>query len=483
MSNQNKWNLLYFITKNYDKIDDIFFQLLLLSIHTFKANLNIDKIYIYSNSNEKLKKYSKEHGFKFKSKKNNRGEKFSYIVDFLEKKINVAVANDRLCMTNDFRNVESMPCSLYLEQKDLHDEYIELAEKYTFSKYINSDAMIITSNNSTKKIFKNAHLLATRLNISKSIVNDNIAITIAIRKDTFVNIENIFIVSYIEDNVFYDSIVEIKRLIEKSASKYDRNNNINWKNLISMGKKYFSKNDFRSIVSFELMIPSIPYYNNEFYYYPFMDIISTKTKLKLPVEIFNTNQSECHIEDKMQYSKLYKRFTEKRSGLFIKKKTYQTCPLNIHIINGNEIISYVSENFNIKIWTQDMIDNMVNNSRWANYYSIDRNVISKLAIIDLYGGLVVNGNWNLLDVDIFNVDLGFVFVDEINGLDIRNDIMIGKASLAVDNIWNNLHTQNITQSILTAFEITIFPSYYFHYYNFLAGTIIKPFMYKLPFTS
>lgn len=455
---REQWALLFFLSESYDDLDDMNTQLLKLSIDSFGYHMSFTKIMIFCSSysgNQKIFNMSHMNDIEVTTYCR---DKFAVIDRLLSSGLNVIVSNRMMGMSDCVGTTKS-----YAQMIPVDDGiYNSFGHDYGFTRYINSNAMVIINSDKMKSLIQSAQLMASKLAINNAEVNDNIALTIVNKTNHFCDMDDKKIVCYKNNRAFYDSFCELKALTkDKSSSPYSKKNYIDWRSLISKQIKAIGlTNDFRMIINYELMNPPVPYNDPNYIYYPFIDIEAPKYQSTDLLNIFNTNGMVVSVELDNVFNLFYKRFFSPRSGLFIRKKSSKTsCPKKIHLLNGSNAINFTGEDFALYSWNDDQLNDMVAESRWAIHYNKNPQLIRKLVLIDTHGGLVVESSWRIITSELFQNQLSLSF--EYASVDPNYSFIAGMNSDATDYIWNALYDVPIDGVIKTAPGVIIYPGCYF----------------------
>lgn len=171
-----------------------------------------------------------------------------------------------------------------------------------------------------------------------------------------------------------------------------------------------------------LSMKDVDYLLHNYIYYPYFDIDTPVEWLSNLENItnnsineytnhpltFNTNGFQHSLTDfNIIYSKLYTRFNDKMSGLFIKKKS-QSGIINqiIHHfwLNESPVDKYIdawgqilTDPWKYFIWTKEKIETEVlPNSRWDIPYQYSnvkiKNIICFIVVLELYGGIAIDSS-------------------------------------------------------------------------------------------
>ncbi len=150
--------------------------------------------------------------------------------------------------------------------------------------------------------------------------------------------------------------------------------------------------------------------NNEYIYYPYIDfnISHHKYNKNNYFHIFNTNGYYSNKFDHNPFKDAFKRFETVSQGSFILKPQTNHCIPKIinHIWIDDKIsniqIDYYSylwkkilkKPWIYKIWCREDIDKYLAETKWNNLYqkssSIIKDIIVSLAILEKYGGIIIN---------------------------------------------------------------------------------------------
>ena len=205
----------------------------------------------------------------------------------------------------------------------------------------------------------------------------------------------------IQSNIFVKNIEDTA--FSKNFVSYNNNKSLN-----SMIKESYTN------IMGKIDINKLPSYDNsDFIYYPYLDIYNMganepKTRIilsELP-KFFNTNGFFTDLEPNKIYSNMFKRFDNKMSGLFVKNERGKV--IIPHILHHlwldfqEPIKNYTNawgrilkEPWMYMVWTENNLrQDVLKNSKWEKIYynenQRNRLLIAYLAILEKYGGFVID---------------------------------------------------------------------------------------------
>src|ERR1700733_11259250 len=424
-----KWNLVCFIP---DLNDPVEYQLFRLNLITFMNELKIDKIFIYS-----------DHNLSELVCENNLIKIFPTI-------------DKRLTMINT--NLMIFPFSL--ENEKIIEQVVDFSTKLNENEY---DDRTITSISLSEILLKNDFQF-------ESIC------------------DNIYLKSFI--NYSDDDIHQIQTNVHELISL---KKNIDWKSLIKQRQLnphlFNDRLIFSKIILHEKNGSLINYANSRYLYYPTLDMqfdnpkhIEHVTFDKINVfHSFNTNNfSDISIDRMNIQSKMYKRFNNKMSGLFVMKmnNSYKIPKFFHHIwIDTNPVDSYIKawkyvlkSPWEYKIWNVEDIINEANDN-WKSLFKnkTDKLFIASMIILMKYGGVIVDSfslPQKIIPDEILSHEMIIGFLDEYQyGLKLSYRFI---ASIKMDDIfYNNIYSilsnnESIDTYLLSNKCVTVYPSYYFN---------------------
>ncbi|AZL89486.1 glycosyltransferase [Megavirus baoshan] len=218
-------------------------------------------------------------------------------------------------------------------------------------------------------------------------------------------------------------------------------NNINIKLIYeSVKSKNLTNNEFEFINS-----------NNEYIYYPYIDfnISHHKYNKNNYFHIFNTNGYYSNKFDHNPFKDAFKRFEKVSQGSFIlKPQTNHYIPKIINHIWTDDKISNTEKDYysylwkkNLKkpwiykIWHKEDIDKYLSETKWNNLYqkapSIIKDIIVSLAILEKYGGVIINS---------YTIPLK----------NIPDDMLLNKFFLGLDNDFNDNNELKLSYRIMAS---------------------------------
>jgi len=551
-----KWTIVYFNTTVFDlnnSQSEIEYQLFRLSIETFRVelNINIDEIYVYSYSYQVnypvLCHLISEYNIHLLEipQPHDQTTKLSIMNKYMSEEKNIIMLNHltacvytsgKLIM-NYLDNSTTIYAPFHVYHETNTDIYVPICRKFGLNKIVNCNIIIIPFILDNHKCIETALIFSKQIHSSDVEFATNIALTMINKKS---DCSDLILEDLILEEPIHD-IVEIKCLLNIVTYHYDQcvhnlvselrehgNCSINWKKIFCTQNKLLTcspVNNIHYVVRNELDNDYIMYDDPNYLFYPNLDIYAPLVKLPklcydeqpyLLPDVFNTNgyKPNLNCNDKCIpiNSKLFKRFVNKTSGIFIKKKIINSCqnvnslgiplitnPLIIpkilhHVWLGKTIVEKYTNAWNkilrvpwiYKIWTEsDIIRDVFEAESTPNRWSIlfkntkcktIKLLIAELAIVEKYGGIVISGFVIPLKLwsDEFLMQKFFMSFrnEEMDRTKICYRIMGSIKTLDVSShiyqILTNVCDEDddqmyrIDKTILSDPDITIYPSYYFN---------------------
>lgn len=403
---RKRWNLVLFRFDD-EPISYLEYYASTLSINFLKRDFMIDHIYIYHYATQKnisaYKKMIDQFDIKIVQLPLSLPRntiRFVIMKKFLmEQKNTIFLGKNRVYINNQNSNSfdinESLVLSAIVPKVDLNDQYRLITQQNNL--IVDSDLLIVASSVQASRMINYA------LNISKQLGNNdyettNISLTISNQK--FNLVQDVSLAIDVGTILSLNSKIDLAKLKEIYA--YNR--------------------EIIHHFSLPKTIKSIDYLLDNYLYYPYFDrdarvewlpnlnVINQNSideYTKHPYS-FNTNGFQhIDMDPHIMYQNIYTRFNDKMSGLFVEKPSHQgniskiihhlwldDLPINKYTDAWKKILT---DSWKYLIWTKDKIESdILPNSRWSSIYQNAneelKNIIYSMAILELYGGIVVDSH-------------------------------------------------------------------------------------------
>jgi hypothetical protein len=519
------WNIVIFnyfdFTMRDCEIKRHEYHMLRLALKTLSTELPLLKIKIYTINLQNNKVYLadilKDFQIELLEFSTSKGNKLQVIYDLLLNDINLIILNSRIgcveksgiILTTELNKLQNSVAQL-ININDSLKIYQDLGKKFNFNTYITSDMIILKTNQNSQKFVNESYNLMQMLHSGNEKIMMDISLTITnIKMNNWIS--DIRSISGFDKIISYEYDILVKHQLNELLINDSKI--INWKPATLKKSNIHLNNNINSITSTELVNTNIPYTHPEYLYYPYLDFNLPKIIKTDNTTIFNTNgfsADTTKINDNI-YSFLFKRFTNKESGIFIRRrKSGQLIPkiLNYIITDDNKkpnnfshnaqfgsVCSYattptqsvnkttdpwayvVNSSWIYKKWTQLDIVNLLNDDNmkiWADLYTNPahkkyKNLIIAMIIIGKTGGIIISDTYMPLKSipdDFLDNDFIMTFENEYqNGIQLSYDIFASpQNSILSSHIQEILIStpDELDSSILKMNISTIYPSYYFN---------------------
>lgn len=380
------WTLIIYdpiiINTNFPKVEQYYYESTIINL---KKNSIIEEIFIYCKPN--IFKYLIDLE-KISSVKiiNNIASKISIMQVLLNNSKNILWFENQtsyiaLEPNNGFNDLDNIYSTL-IPKKTIDSIYLSLMNKFNLVHIITTDLMIVPYHVEHHKFFENVFKTAKQIMTTEDIAI-NISLSIANKRTPF--IKNLLHLP------FYHNFIS------------EKNGKILSQTRIEI---FISQSNVHQI-------QPIAYDDPRYLYYPFLDCFTQSISHQFDIDnlpqVLNTNSFAINLGNKPIYPLLFKRFLNKKSGIFIKKNNnIQLIPKILHCINLNNsnLNNSNPQNFiadwgrilrkpwEYRIWSDNDIINEFNNSKWMKIYEKSNNSIkywvSAIMILEKYGGITID---------------------------------------------------------------------------------------------
>lgn len=487
-----RWTIIYFAKDLTETFNRFYYETFRLSLSSFCYVFKTDRIVVYVPRNPEsfvsnyLQLLITEYQIEVID---TIPPKLPLIMKLINEQKNIIILGTnwvfdfRFLPLNQLSYVDSIT-SILSSFKEINDNqvYKQLISKCHLDKIIDSEMLIIPYHPSNAIFINQAYQVASQIQSESDDFVTEISLTI-------INKNNNLIHSIRQQKVFDKITYYPLNAATRNLIREQRQSNlvIDW---------------LRWLRDRDIPQPLIPFYQVEYLYYPCLDVDGELKKIDnfCSCIAFNTNRfspttfdEKCHI-----YRHLFKRFSSKLSGLFIRKETEQgSIPRTIHhlwldemtdssdyLLNNPETVAWqrlLKNSWTYRLWTIKELrlevfkPNANGLNRWEKLFNLESNVkvktlIASFAILDKYGGILIEGPvqpLRLVPTEALQSRFIISFLDEESlGIQLSYRVMgSGARSTILDDVYHLFATNQLDtldRFFMSLSNITIYPSYFFH---------------------